>query len=201
MISLFGFSCLYHSQDFFTELKDREREFGISDIQLGLTTLEEVFLNISQQAELENAAAEGSFATLTLNSGSSVKVSVIILPNSCSTLFLNRTKEKNSISDHSVVEFVDLSMITLQIPVGAKYIGIPGTESAENPRGVMVEVNWEQDDSGRLCISGHSEEMPIPPHVQLTATPTPTSGWGLRRRRKILGIVIDPAQINVENVQ
>nr|GMC75788.1 ABC transporter A family member 2-like [Ipomoea batatas] len=146
--------------DFFTELKDREREFGISDIQLGLTTLEEVFLNISQQAELENAAAEGSFATLTLNSGSSVK-----------------------------------------IPVGARYIGIPGTESAENPRGVMVEVNWEQDDSGRLCISGHSEEMPIPPHVQLTATPTPTSSWGLRRRRKVLGIVIDPAQINVENVQ
>lgn len=95
------------------------------------------------------------------------------------------------------------SIITLQIPVGARYIGIPGTESAENPRGVMVEVNWEQDDSGRLCISGHSEEMPIPPHIQLTATPTPTptSGWGLRRRRKLRGIVIDPAQINAANVQ
>ncbi|VFQ62768.1 unnamed protein product [Cuscuta campestris] len=145
--------------EFFTELKDREGEFGISDIQLGLTTLEEVFLNIAKQAELESAAAEGSFATLTLNSGSS-----------------------------------------LQIPVGARYIGIPGTEFAENHGGIMVIVNWEQDDSGRLCISGHSEEMPIPPHIEMTASPMTTSGWGFRQRRQIRGVVIDPAQMNYTNV-
>lgn len=63
-------------QDFFSELQDREEEFGISDIQLGLTTLEEVFLNIAKQAELESAAAEGSLVTLTLTSGESVEVSV-----------------------------------------------------------------------------------------------------------------------------
>nr|DAD31187.1 TPA_asm: hypothetical protein HUJ06_010038 [Nelumbo nucifera] len=110
---------------FFRELQDREREFGISDIQLGLTTLEEVFLNIAKQAELENAAAEGNLETLTLTSGTSV-----------------------------------------QIPIGARFVGIPGTESPENPRGLMIEVYWSQDDTGALCISGHSPETPIPAHVQ-----------------------------------
>jgi hypothetical protein len=64
-------------QKFFEELQDREREFGISDIQLGLTTLEEVFLNIARQAELESAAVEGRLETLNLTSGSSVQVSGI----------------------------------------------------------------------------------------------------------------------------
>ncbi|KAH6797364.1 ATP-binding cassette A2 [Perilla frutescens var. hirtella] len=137
-------------KNFFTELQEREKELGIADIQLGLTTLEEVFLNIAKQAELESAAAEGAFATLILNSGAS-----------------------------------------LQVPVGARFIGIPGTESADNPRGIMVQVYWQQDDSGALCISGYSDEMPIPPHVQLE-TASSTSG----RRRQIHGIVIDPSQIN-----
>lgn len=65
---------LLPNQNFFSELQDREEEFGISDIQLGLTTLEEVFLNIARQAELESAAAEGSLVTLTLTSGESVQV-------------------------------------------------------------------------------------------------------------------------------
>ncbi|XVF50157.1 hypothetical protein PTKIN_Ptkin04bG0073300 [Pterospermum kingtungense] len=59
---------------FFKELQEREEEFGIADIQLGLTTLEEVFLNIARQAELENAAAEGRLVTLTITSGASVEV-------------------------------------------------------------------------------------------------------------------------------
>ncbi|KAF3340484.1 ABC transporter A family member 2 isoform X2 [Carex littledalei] len=33
--------------------RERESEFGISDIQLGLTTLEEVFLNIAKQADAD----------------------------------------------------------------------------------------------------------------------------------------------------
>lgn len=56
------------------ELQEREEEFGIGDIQLGLTTLDEVFLNIARQAELESAAAEGRLVTLTLTSGASVEV-------------------------------------------------------------------------------------------------------------------------------
>ena len=62
-------------QKFFKELQDRQGEFGISDIQLGRTTLDEVFLNIAKQAELESAAAEGRMETLTLTSGASVQAS------------------------------------------------------------------------------------------------------------------------------
>ncbi|KAF5933663.1 hypothetical protein HYC85_029834 [Camellia sinensis] len=147
--------------NFFAELQDRQGEFGIADIQLGLTTLEEVFLNIARQAELESAAAEGSLATLALTSGNSV-----------------------------------------QIPVGARFVGIPGTESAENPRGVMVEVYWDQDDSGALCISGNSTETPIPSHVQLVASSATNSNRAiLGRARPVQGIVIDPNQIGTLNSQ
>ncbi|KAI3454641.1 hypothetical protein Pfo_011304 [Paulownia fortunei] len=142
-------------KNFFAELQEREKEFGIADIQLGLTTLEEVFLNIAKKAELESAAAEGTFASLILNSG-----------------------------------------VSVQVPIGARFIGIPGTESTENPRGIMVEVYWQQDDSGALCISGYSEEITIPSHVQLGTASTPTSHRNISgRRRQIHGIVIDPSQI------
>ncbi|KAK4264229.1 hypothetical protein QN277_025437 [Acacia crassicarpa] len=145
--------------NFFEELQNREEEFGISDIHLGLTTLEEVFLNIARQAELESAAAEGSLTTLTLTSGESVK-----------------------------------------IPVGARFVGIPGTESAENPRGIMVEVYWEQDDSGALCIAGHSRQVPLPPTVELPARPPLTRRRSLRRRSEVVdGIVIEPSQVNTVN--
>ncbi|XP_071717353.1 ABC transporter A family member 2-like [Rutidosis leptorrhynchoides] len=141
---------------FFEELENREEEFGISDIQLSLTTLEEVFLNIAKQAEFESAAAEGRFTTLILTSGTS-----------------------------------------LQIPVGARYIGIPGTVSTENPRGLMVEVFWEQDDSGTLCISGHSNETTIPSHVQMGEISSRSTRRNFLGRSAIPhGIVIDPNEIH-----
>ena len=65
---------LNDQQGFFEELQNRESEFGISDIQLGLATLEEVFLNIARQAELESATAEGNMVTLELASGISLEV-------------------------------------------------------------------------------------------------------------------------------
>ena len=79
----------------------------------------------------------------------------------------------------------------LQIPVGARFIGIPGTESTENPRGVMVEVYWVQDDSGALCISGHSPKTPIPPNVE--PMPSPTSR---RSQLPVHGVVIHPDRSN-----
>ncbi|KAI3970659.1 hypothetical protein MKX01_024306 [Papaver californicum] len=149
---------------FFEELQDREKEFGISDIQLGLTTLEEVFLNIAKRAELESAVAEGTLVTLTLTSG-----------------------------------------LLLEIPRGAKYVGIPGTESTENPRGLMVEVYWEQDETGELCISGHSSESTVPRNAQpIAAATTPT----LTRQRSFLGrtqlvhgIIFDPTEIEGSNIR
>ena len=76
-ISLFSFVAFIYipEQKFFGELQDRETEFGIADIQMGLTTLEEVFLNIAKKAELETATAEGSMESLTLESGIVVQVS------------------------------------------------------------------------------------------------------------------------------
>uniref|UniRef100_A0A6M2F1H9 ABC transporter domain-containing protein n=1 Tax=Populus davidiana TaxID=266767 RepID=A0A6M2F1H9_9ROSI len=142
---------------FFAELQERQREFHVSDIQLGLATLEEVFLNIAKQAELESAAAEGKMVTLALTSGKSV-----------------------------------------QIPVGARFVGIPETESPENPSGIMVEVYWEQDDSGSLCISSHSDEMPVPYNAQpLPSAPQPSDRSNVLGQRggPVYGIVYDPNQI------
>ncbi|KAL9284230.1 ABC transporter A family member 9 [Arabidopsis thaliana] len=135
---------------FFEELQNRESEFGISDIQLGLATLEEVFLNIARQAELESATAEGNMVTLELASG-----------------------------------------ISLEIPVGARFVGIPDTENAENPSGVMVEVYWQQDGSGSMCISGHSSEMRVPQNVPVTRPPSPNALGHKSLRQGVRGIVID----------
>ncbi|KAI3914735.1 hypothetical protein MKW98_001971 [Papaver atlanticum] len=115
--------------DFFDKLEDQKNEFGIGDIQLGLTTLEEVFLNIAKKAEFENALNEGNLVTLTLTSGKK-----------------------------------------LRIPKGANYVGIPKTESEENPRGVLVEVIWEQDENGFLKMSSHSKEYPVPPNAKIIAS-------------------------------
>ncbi|XP_059443724.1 ABC transporter A family member 2-like isoform X2 [Corylus avellana] len=145
---------------FFEELQDREKEFGISDIQLGLTTLEEVFLNIARQAELESAAAEGRLATLTLTSGAAVS-----------------------------------------IPMGARFVGIPGTESEEHPRGIMVEVYWEQDDSGALCISGHSTEIPVPPNVQPMPSTVTSQRNFFGRSGLVHGVVFDSNQMNITENQ
>ncbi|KAM5570462.1 ABC transporter A family member 2 [Rosa sericea] len=140
---------------FFAELQDQEVELGIADIQLGLATLEEVFLNIARRAELENATAEGRMVTLTLTSG-----------------------------------------VLVQIPTGARFVGIPGTESPENPNGLMVEVFWEQDESGALCISGHSPETPIPPNIAVELMPPSISHRNLFGRSKpVNGIVLDSDQI------
>lgn len=76
------FIFLTTKQGFFAELQDREEEFGISDIQLGLATLEEVFLNIARKAELESAAVDGTMVTLDLTSGSSVEVNNLHLIHS-----------------------------------------------------------------------------------------------------------------------
>lgn len=79
--------------------------------------------------------------------------------------------------------------LNVQIPVGARFVGIPGTENAENPRGIMVEVYWQQDGSGSMCISGHSPEMQIPQNIPVIYEPS-SQVLG-RGQRRVRGIVID----------
>lgn len=69
-------------------------------------------------------------------------------------------------------------------------MGIPGTETAENPRGMMVEVYWEQDDSGGLCISGHSTETPIPLGTNLASNLASTSSSRSLGQGPVHGFVI-----------
>ena len=60
-------------QGFFERLQDRKEKLGIADVQISLTTLDEVFLNIAKQAELESAADEGRFETVDLPNGVSIQ--------------------------------------------------------------------------------------------------------------------------------
>ena len=86
----------------------------------------------------------------------------------------------------------------MQIPVGARFVGVPETNSSENPGGIMVEVYWEQDDSGSLCISGHSNEMPVPSNVQpLPSAPQMLARTNMLRQRRgpVYGLVYDSNQI------
>lgn len=66
----------------------------------------------------------------------------------------------------------------------------------------MVEVYWDQDDSGSLCISGHSPEIQIPPNIQLMDSSAPNSRRNIPSRTgPVHGIVIDPSQINNAELQ
>ncbi|URD75953.1 ABC transporter [Musa troglodytarum] len=106
--------------NFFVELQDREKEFGILDIQLGLTTLEEVFLKMARPAELDSSSTE-DLVTLDLS-----------------------------------------PRFTIQVPKLARFVGIPGTESSEHPRGLMVEISWGEDDIGKPCIYAHKPVTGVP---------------------------------------
>jgi len=89
----------------------------------------------------------------------------------------------------------------MQIPVGARFVGIPGTQSVENPTGFMVEVYWEQDDTGTLCIAGHSQKVPIPDGVQLSSSFSARQRRNLGREGPIHGVVIDPSQVSPGDFQ
>ncbi|KAG5547023.1 hypothetical protein RHGRI_012897 [Rhododendron griersonianum] len=82
-----------------------------------------------------------------------------------------------------------------QIPVGVEHIGIPGSESAQNIRDLMVEVYWKQDTDGNLCISGHSVEIPIPNDVDCTLPST------LPKESPCLGIVIEMPLTSMKQLQ
>jgi ABC-type multidrug transport system ATPase subunit len=62
---------------FLRQLEERKNELGVTDIQISLTSLEEVFLSIARQAEVEAAAAEGrSVVEVRIEDGSILEVDV-----------------------------------------------------------------------------------------------------------------------------
>lgn len=61
---------------FFTDLREKKEKLGYTDLQLSLTTLEEVFLNIVRTSELETAQAEDRYETITLQDGTELNVPV-----------------------------------------------------------------------------------------------------------------------------
>lgn len=74
---------------FFEELKNGEPEFRNSDLQLGLASLEKVFLNIARRAKLESATAARTMVTLDLESSISVNVAgTVKLSNTLSLKFV-----------------------------------------------------------------------------------------------------------------
>lgn len=85
----------------------------------------------------------------------------------------------------------------MQIPIGARFVAIPGRETPECPKGVMVEVYWEADDSGALHITGHSQETPVPSTVQLQPAGAPLARTNTPdRNQRTYGIVIDPVEVS-----
>eukprot|EP00897_Mesotaenium_endlicherianum_P000650 jgi/Mesen1/10586/ME000085S09913 len=137
-----------HLAGFFALLKERRAALGVGNLQLSLTTLEDVFLSIATRAEREAALTEGRCEALALPDGP-----------------------------------------VLSVPIGEPTAQIPGSISPEMPHGAMVEVYWQQDDEGRLRISGHSDIRPVSPslHPEPLQNPVynvqaPPHGYGMSAR-------------------
>eukprot|EP00850_Spirogloea_muscicola_P008456 SM000045S16201 [mRNA] locus=s45:178603:184208:+ [translate_table: standard] len=73
---------------FFATLQERKATLGVTDCQLSLTTLEEVFLKIAQEAELENTSSESRFEDFQMNDFTTLHVPLgcrlVAVPNSIS---------------------------------------------------------------------------------------------------------------------
>ncbi|KAK6148542.1 hypothetical protein DH2020_019454 [Rehmannia glutinosa] len=81
-------------------------------------------------------------------------------PNNSGRSFSDIAKKAELEKCHGLKEPLQLLLWkTLECLFKARFVSILRTESKANPRVIMVEVYWQQDDSGALCISGHSEEI------------------------------------------
>ncbi|GBG71074.1 hypothetical protein CBR_g8373 [Chara braunii] len=72
--------------DFFRRIDEAKEQLGVTDLQLSLSTMEEVFLRIARRAELESAAAEGRYEKVVLPNDQIVNVPVgaeaVLIPDS-----------------------------------------------------------------------------------------------------------------------
>ena len=58
----------------FAEVEARREELGIADVQIAMSTLEDVFLKIAKDSEVEEATRLNITTDVTLSSGEVVKV-------------------------------------------------------------------------------------------------------------------------------
>ena len=76
---------------FLEELRARRDELGITDVQMGLTTLEEVFLSIAKDAERLAALADNKSCTLAVTIEG--RVFNVVVPWGCDAVQLPTTGE------------------------------------------------------------------------------------------------------------
>lgn len=137
-------------------------------------------MNVAMRTELETAFTEGRMTTFTIPNGLVVEV--------C----FNRPNTPQRLYIFVGYGYLPNQWVLLQIPAGARYIGIPGTESPHYPQGLVVEVYWQQDPlTGKLCMAGHSAKIAVPPNFQrlpsLTSTTPPNT---LGKGGTVKGIVV-----------
>lgn len=75
--------------------------------------------------------------------------------------------------------------VTVQVPVGAERIRLPGSIFEDSPTSAfwLIDIEWQQDDNGNLCMSRFTDPVPegrpgapVPRAVreQLSCGSTPT---------------------------
>lgn len=114
---------------FLAALKEQQGRLGVTDVQISLTSLEDVFLRIAQQAEQEAAAASGTKHKVFTPDGRELEVHFPGLVVSGLSTDGRRSADSSP----------------AQVEVGA--------EEAEHPdSGDKFRIRWAQDDAGALQV-------------------------------------------------
>lgn len=120
-------------RSFFRSMQSHAEELGIADVQLRLTPLEEVFLNVTRKAELEQAE---------------VSTNIVLSPN-------NRPKLAIKMFFLQVEGRYELLVLTeeniaIKVPIGADFI--------KSPNGNFYHIQWIQDENGCLKLQDYRKD-------------------------------------------
>eukprot|EP00898_Chlorokybus_atmophyticus_P003418 jgi/Chlat1/4077/Chrsp26S08850 len=116
--------------DFMTKLRDRSAELQLADIQLSLTTLDEA-------------------------SGACIKA-LLFNHSAVALVFLRISREAELEVAQTDNRFEQVQLPDgryVPVPIGAERVAVPDTETAEMPFGLLLNVQWAQDESGTLAIA------------------------------------------------
>lgn len=140
----------------------RRAQLGVSDVQISLTSLEEVFLTIARKAELEAAAAEvreapapQGPATRPWPTGVHCPLYLclpVCLP-ACPKIGLSWRQHSCAVPAPAPLQGQDSVRVelegggTLEVPLGEEWASDPAT-------GTNYLIQWTQDDTGSLQARG-----------------------------------------------